>query len=140
ARMIEVNPMPGSSTTYLGIMVDTSGTNGAFWGWYVHERVSAVSSLVSTNHARLIDLSRNSDGTFNVVMYANSGTRWYWYVNSSPSAAVNRALQQGERIIDAASYSIGGTKYYAVVETRNTNTLSEKLWNIIAPTIDSGKY
>jgi hypothetical protein len=34
----------------------------------------------------------------------------------------------------------GGTTYYAVVETRNTNALSEKLWNVIAPSVHSGKY
>ena len=140
ARMLEVNPMPGSTTNYLGIMVDNTATNATSWWWYVHASVATVNSRSSANRARLVDLSRNADGTYNVVMYANSGTRWYWYVNSSPSTAVTRAVQQGERIIDAASYVVSGTKYYAVLETRNTNTLSEKLWNIVAPTIDSGKY
>ena len=35
---------------------------------------------------------------------------------------------------------ISNVRYYSVIETRNTNALSEKLWNIIAPTIDSGAY
>jgi hypothetical protein len=140
ARMIELNPMPGSATTYLGIMVDNTGSNGTAWWWYVHESVANVNSLLSANHARLVDLSRNDDGTFNVVMYTNPSTRWYWYVNSSPAGAVSRSLQQGERIIDATSYVINGTKYYAAIETRNTNAASETLWNIIGPQVNSGNY
>jgi len=69
-------------------------------------------------------------------MYANPGTRWYWYYGQGLGTEVNRALQQGERIIDVTRYG----NSYAVVETRNTNALSEKLWNIIAPTIGSGGY
>jgi hypothetical protein len=140
ARLIELNPMPGSTTLYLGLMVNNTGTNGTAWWWYFHQTVPLVSSHLTTNHARLIDLSRNGDGTFNVVMYANPSTRWYWYVNSDPAAAVSRALQQGERIIDATSYVIGGTTYYAVIETRNTNGPTETLWNIIGPKVDSGSY
>ena len=139
ARMIEVDPMPGSND-YLGLMVANTGSDATSWWWYVHASVSSLSSHLSANQARLVDLSRNADGTFNGVMYRNTGTRWYWYVNSAPATAVNRAVQQGERIIDANSYTVGGTKYYAVVETRNTNALSERLWNVIAPTIDSGHY
>ena len=140
ARMIEVSPMPGSAGRYLGLMVANTGSNATSWWWYVHASVSSLGRHLTANHARLVDLSRNGDGTFNGVMYRNPGTRWYWYVNSGPSSAVNRSLQQGERVIDATSYEVGGTKYYAVVETRNTNSLSEKLWNVIAPSVDSGKY
>lgn len=140
ARMIEVTPMPGSTTTYLGIMVDNTATNATAWWWYVHASVASISSSLSTNHARLVDLSRNDDGTYNVVMYGGSSPRWYWYVGQDPATAVTRAGQQGERIIDAWSYVISGVRYYSVIETRNTNALSEKLWNIIGPTVDSGKY
>jgi len=140
ARMINVTPYPGGG--YLGIMVDNTGTNAVSggWWWYVGATTSSISSHLTTNHARVVDLSRNGDGTWNAIMYYNSSTRWYWYINSAPSSAVSKALQQGERILDATSYYISGTKYYAVVLTRNLNTLSEKLWNIIGPKVDSGAY
>jgi hypothetical protein len=138
ARMVEVSPYPGGG--YLGIMVDNTGPDSTAWWWYVHASPSALGSLVSTNHARLIDLSRNSDGTYNAVMYHNNGIRWYWYYGQSPAGAVAKALQLGERIIDATSYYVNGVKYYTVVMTRNTNALSEQLWNIIGPKVDSGAY
>jgi hypothetical protein len=140
ARMINVTPYPGGG--YLGIMVDNTGTNAVSggWWWYVGASVSSISSHLSTNHARVVDLSRNADGTWNVVMYYNPSTRWYWYVNYSPAGAVSKANQLGERIVDATSYYISGTKYYAVVMTNNLNSLSNKLWNIIGPKVDSGAY
>lgn len=140
ARMIQVTPYPGSSTEYVAIMVDNTGGNALGWWWYVHESTATISTQLGTNKARLVDLSRNDDGTYNVVMYADTTTRWYWYVGQDPSAAVARAGQQGERIITATSYVVSGTKYYSIVETRNTNALSEKLWNIIGPVVDSGTY
>ena len=140
ARMIEVSPMPGSTTDYLAIMVANTGTNAQTWWWYVHQNVSNLSSLLTTNRGRMVDLSRNTDGTYNAVMYRNARDRWYWYVDSDPGAAVQRASQQGERIIDAVSYIVGSTKYYAVLETQNLAGLNEKLWDLIGPTVDSGAY
>jgi hypothetical protein len=138
ARLIELSPYPGGG--YVAIMVDNTGSNATSWWWYHDVSAATLNSRISTNHARLIDVTRNSDGTYNAVMYSNSGTRWYWYRDLSPSAAVTKANQLGERIIDAYSYAKGGTKYEAVIMTRNTDAASEKLWHVIAPAVDSGAY
>jgi hypothetical protein len=140
ARVINVTPYPGGG--YLGIMVDNTGTNAVSggWWWYAGATAGSISTHLSTNHARLVDLSRNGDGTWNAVMYYNSGTRWYWYRNYVPASAVEKANQLGERIIDATSYYVSGVKYYAVVMTSNLNSLSNKLWGIVGPEVDSGAY
>jgi len=134
ARLINLTPYPGGG--YLAIMADNTGSNATGWWWYYHVSASSISSHLSANHARLVDLSQNTDDTFNAVMYYNAGTRWYWYYGQDLGPAVNRALQQGERIIDVTKH--GST--YSVVETRNTGSLSEKLWTIIGPKVDSGAY
>ena len=138
ARLINLTPYPGGG--YLAIMVNNTGTNATGWWWYYGVSASQVNSFLSTNHARLVDLSRNSSGTWNVVMYYNPSTRWYWYINYAPSSAVAKANQLGERIVDATSYYISGTKYYAVVMTDDLNPLSDNLFGIIAPKVDSGAY
>ncbi|MEY2524400.1 MAG: hypothetical protein QOJ66_2965 [Ilumatobacteraceae bacterium] len=137
ARPIEISPYPGGG--YVAIMVDNTGSDATSWWWYDSIGASTVNSNLSAHHARLIDLSRNTDGTYNVVMYPSS-TRAGWYEQLVLSDAVAKANQLGERIIDATGYVVDGVKYYAVVTIRNTNALSEKLWKIVAPKVDSGTY
>jgi hypothetical protein len=138
ARLITLSPYPGGG--YVAIMVDNTGTNAVSgWWWYYGIAGSTVTSDLTANHARLIDASRNSNGTYNAVMYYSS-TRAYWYYGYSPSGAVAKANQLGERIIDATSYYVSGTKYYAVAMTENLNSLSRKLRGIIALKVDSGVY
>jgi hypothetical protein len=138
ARLINLSPFPGGG--YLAIMVDNTASNATGWWYYFGVNATQINTFLSNNHARLIDLSRNGNGTFNVVMYSNPNTRWYWYFNYTPSGAVAKANQLGERIIDATSYTISGTKYYAFVTTDDLNSLSDKLFAIIAPKVDSGKF
>jgi hypothetical protein len=138
ARLINLTPYPGGG--FLAIMVNNTGTNATGWWWYYGVNSTQINNALATNHARLVDLSRNGDGTWNVVMYSNPNTRWYWYFNMTPGGAVDRANQLGERIIDTTSYFIGGTKYQAVLMTDNLNALSDKLFAIIAPRVDSGIY
>jgi hypothetical protein len=133
ARLITLQPFPGGG--YLAIMVDNTGSNATSWWWYYRATAAQVNNDLSTNRARLIDVSRNGDGTFNVVMYRSS-TRAYWYYGLAPSSILAKANQLGERII--AVFSYGGSQVAAMTE--NLNAPSRKLRNIIAPKVDSGAY
>jgi hypothetical protein len=138
ARLTQLSPFPGGG--YVAIMVANTGTDARNWWWYHGVTGSAVNKAITTNSARLVDLSRNGDGTFNVVMYRDTATRWYWYYNLSPAAAVAKANQLGERIIDATSYTVGGKQRVAVAMTENSNALSQRLFAVISPKVDSGSY
>jgi len=137
ARLLEISPYPGGG--YAAIMVDNTGSNATGWWWYHGISANSVNTNLSANHARLIDVTYNSNGTFNVVMYASS-TRAYWYYGLSPSTMLAKANQLGERLISVASYVVGGVKYQVAAMVRNTNATTEKLWKIIGPKVDSGMY
>jgi uncharacterized protein YodC (DUF2158 family) len=137
ARLITLRPFPGGG--YTAIMVDNTGDNAKSWWWYYGASASTVNTELSNHRARPIDLSRNSGGSYNVVMYAST-TRAYWYHGYSPSGMLNKANQLGERIISVFSYRVSGTKYQVVAMTENLNSLSRTLRNIIAPKVDSGAY
>ncbi|MDT4917864.1 MAG: hypothetical protein QOH89_2564 [Pseudonocardiales bacterium] len=136
-RLIDFGSYPGSG--YTAIMVDNTGGNATGWWWYYGLSASAVTTDLSTNSARLIDVSRNSDGTYNAVMYS-SRTRAYWYYGYSPSSMLAKANQLGERIISVVSYTVGSTKYQAAAMVENLNSASRTLRSIIAPQVDSGAY
>jgi hypothetical protein len=138
-RLISFSSIQGTSS-YVGVFTNNSGSNATGWWYYYGVSTAQISTFLTNNHARIVDLDHNANGTYNVVMYANPSTRWYWYYGQSLSTAVARALQQGERIIDVSPYFVGDVKYFAVVSTNNLNSLSGKLWRIVAPTVDSGSY
>jgi hypothetical protein len=138
ARLTDLSPYPGGG--YVAIMVGNSGADTQSWWWYHGLTASQVTDDLAAHSARMIDLSRNHDGSFNVVMYGDTSTRWYWFYNLSPSAAVDKANQLGERILDTTSYSVNGKRRVAVVMTENLNALSQRLLGVMAPAVDSGSY
>lgn len=138
ARLISLSQYPAGG--YLAIMVSNTGSNNTGWWWYTNATTAFIGNALSTNHARLVDLSRNSNGSWNAIMYSNPSTRWYWWVGVTPGEAVENANQNGQRIIDATSYFVGGQRRYAVATTENLNGLERKLWGIISPRVDSGAY
>jgi len=139
ARMIEVNPIAGSTTTYLGLMVSNASTNATGLVVYVHASVPSISSLLSTNHARLVDLSRTpmAPSTSYVLQPEHA---WYWYVGSSPSprcTAPNSRVSASSMQRRTSSAARSTTRFWR----RGTrNAQSETLWNLIGPTVDSGAY
>jgi hypothetical protein len=137
ARLLTLQPFPGGG--YTAIMVDNQGSNATGWWWYYGLTAAQVNTNLSNNHARLIDVSRNSNATFNVVMYAST-TRAYWYYGYSPTSMLGKANQLGERIVSVFSYVTSGTKYQVAAMTENLNSSSRKLFNIIHPKVDSGAY
>jgi uncharacterized protein YodC (DUF2158 family) len=138
-RLVSLSRIQGSSN-YAAVFGSNTGTDAVNWHYFYGQTTAQISSELSTYNARIVDLDENNDtGTYNVVMYANT-TRWYWYVGSDLTALVNQAVQQGQRIFDVTRFVQSGATKYAIVSTRNTGDLTEKLYNILAPTIDSGNF
>lgn len=139
ARPINVNPFPGGG--FSAILVDNTSSNAVSWWWSHGATPTAINSDLATNHARLIDVSHNANGTWNAVMYAVPSTlRWTWFRGVSLATAIARANQLGERIVDVSPYLSNGTPAVAVVTISNLDAASTKLWNVIGPVIDSGAY
>lgn len=139
-RLIQLSPHPGSSNWYTSIMVDNTGSNNTGWWWYYRLTEAQLNQQIAQKSARPIDLSRNADGTYNAVLYPRNGVRWYWWQGESISGSLDRAGQWGSRIIDANVYFVGGQRRLVVAGVRNTNPLSEQLYGIIKPAVDSGKF
>jgi hypothetical protein len=139
-RMVSFGRILGTDS-YTVVFGSNSGTDATGWWWYYGKTTDQIKSLLSTNHARLVDLDRNDDGSFNVIMYSNpSGIASRWYVNSTAQGVLDHANQEGQRIIDLTPYYIFGNKYFASVMVNNLDATSLKLKNIISPKIDSGFY
>ena len=127
-RLTEVKAdQPTNPSTWSVRAVPNSGAYAvSAWWWYVNVTTAQVSSLLSTNHARLISVdgyNTSSGARFAVVMVNNlspATKSWHWYFSSSPTTIHNNVVANGDRIIDISDFMVGATHYYTAVTVKNT--------------------
>jgi len=139
ARLTDVEVYDAANGRYTVAMVTNSGSYAVpGWWWYVGVTPAQISSLLSSNGARLIDIepySTTNGIRFAVIMVSNSGSaarNWGWlfgvsstqigtYLNNSNATA------NPQRLIDLKSYVENGVKKYTIISVSNTGT-DAKSW------------
>ena len=85
-------------------MIPNSGVDGKAWWWYTGESISGISSLLSSNNARLIAVDPYVSGGntyYTAIMISNTGAdakAWWWYVDASPATLANKISANNARI------------------------------------------
>jgi hypothetical protein len=135
-----------SPWTFTVAMVQNSGSYATGWWWYYDVTGAQLSSLLSTNSARLIDLEPVDNGTgatrFAAVMVSNTGVNakgWNWLYDATTTDVANLAAQN-KRIVDLEQYVVNGATRYAAVTINNTGADARSWWyyyNISSATMSS---
>ena len=139
ARLTDIEIYSGTTPTFTATMVRNSGSYGVpGWWWYYGLTSAQVSSQLTANNARLIDIEPYSTPAgirFAVIMVSNTGTAargWNWLVGVS-SSQINTFINNAstgsapQRIVDLKSYTENGTKKYVMVSINNTGA-DAKSW------------
>jgi hypothetical protein len=92
--------------------LEAPNTGGQAKSWWYYYGVSPefVSSRLDQNHARLVDLGRESNGTLDVVMVANQGSdarAWWWYTGISAADVAAKVAQNHARLTELERQSDG---------------------------------
>lgn len=132
---IEVDGLVSGAPRFSVRMVRNSGAYAVpGWWWYYGLTFSQVGSLLSSNHARLIDLEPYDAGggaiRYAAVMVSNTGVtaRAWSYLSGVSSAQISSHISSsGHRLIDIDAYYVGASKFYSVVAVSNTGT-DAKSW------------
>jgi hypothetical protein len=68
-------------TYYAAIMISNTGADAKAWWWYYNVSPQSISSYLSSNKSRLLDMTPASHGNFNVTMEScsNGCPEWWWY-------------------------------------------------------------
>ncbi len=127
ARIIDLErySVIGGGTQYAAVLVRNSGSYAKSWWWWVGQTQAQVSSLVSSNNARIVDLESYVIGTtryFDVVTISNTGadaSSWWWYWGQTASGVTSLLNSTGARILDLDTYLSNGTRYFNVVLKSN---------------------
>lgn len=120
----------GSTRYYTAVTVKNATPDNKGWWWYVGKTTAQVSSLLSTNHARLVDIEARGDGTWDVVMENDPVGFWVWYVGrTTPAQLVAIANQTGTRLISVQRYLVSGssTTYFGGVFVNNLSYPSSRM-------------
>jgi hypothetical protein len=147
ARITELSVESVSSGTprFAVRLVRNSGAYAATggWWWYFGLTAADVTSRLNANTARLIEIEPYDIGggniRFAVVMVKNTGTaaRSWWWLHGTTASTIKTFTDQGRRLIDLDSYTVGGTKRYTAVFVANTGA-DNKAWQYFYNQTTSG--
>ncbi|MGP0020132.1 MAG: hypothetical protein ACLPHP_16290 [Candidatus Sulfotelmatobacter sp.] len=119
------------STVAVASDLPASPPNG--WWWYYGQSPDQITSLLSTNNARLIDIEvqQTSPLLFTVAMVQNTGAyakEWWWYYGQTESQITDHIKTLNARIINLDAYVVGGTTYFAAIFISNTGADAAGWW------------
>jgi hypothetical protein len=126
ARLTAVQSYTANGQTlYTCIMIANTGADNKGWWWYFNETPQTIGNSVSTNKARLIDLTPSSttSGRFNAVLEGCSGgcPGWWWYYGLDGADTLSKAEDNGARVMTAGRYQ-GCAAGECLVTTMISNT------------------
>lgn len=130
ARLVDIESFSGAGTTlYDAIMIANTRQDASGWYWWLNVSESFISEHINRTGYRIVDLDvvGTSDGTrFNVITMPPQ-SKWWWYYGKTAAQVTALYEQTGSRIVDIERYSLGGSTYFAVALTDNSNELTSSL-------------
>ncbi|NVJ61486.1 MAG: serine hydrolase [Gammaproteobacteria bacterium] len=141
ARLIDLDTYVRNGTRYYdAVMIRNTGSNAKGWWWYTNVTTSQIKSYIQNNGARLIDLERQSNGRYTVVMVKNSGTAWWWHYGVTASTVSNFTSQYGARIIDIETYMVNGSRRFNVIYINNVNSQTSRVRDMLSSRRSGGDF
>lgn len=124
ARLITLQSYASNGQTlYAFIMIEEAGADNKAWWWYFNVRPQAISDDISSNKARLLDLTSAGNGNFNAVMESCSSDcpGWWWYFGLDVNGVLSKAQDYGARVLRADTYhGCGFNPCFGIVMISNT--------------------
>ncbi len=138
ARLVDLEPYQwDGQTQYADIMVDNTGSDAKAWWWYTGATPDDISSALTSNNARLIDLNNEGDGVYDAIMQGNDGAEWWWYTDASQREINAAVAQDHARIFSVDSNVLDGRRVFSAVLINNADPLETNLGNILRSGNDS---
>jgi hypothetical protein len=114
-------------------LAETLDTAPTGWWWYAGITPAQLSSMVSSNHARIVSLQveQASPLLFTVAMVSNTGSyaRSWWYYAGVTAAQLSANLTANNaRLVSLDAYDSGGTTLFAAVMISNTGADAKAWW------------
>ncbi len=114
-------------------LAETLNTTPTGWWWYYGVTPAQLSSLVSSNNARIVSLQveQASPLLFTVAMVSNTGSYakgWWYYYGVTASQLSANLTSNNARLVSLDAYDVNGTTLFAAVMISNTGADAKGWW------------
>jgi len=99
-----------SGTRFAVVLVHNVDPANKAWGYHINVSPATISSYISSNNMRIVDLDRTPSGSFNAVYVSNTGVdqKAWWYYYGQTAAQVSSLLTTNKaRLTDIERTSDG---------------------------------
>lgn len=134
-RLVDIEVQQTSPLRYSAAFVSNSGDYAKSWWYYYNISSTQLSTFLSSNNARLIDLEAYDNGSgvtrFAAVMVSNTGPdakSWWYYFGTTTAFISQKVGDNNARLVDLDRYTVGGTDYYLGVMISNTGQDARSWW------------
>ncbi len=132
---------------WAAVAVNNSGAQAQGWWWLFNVDAAAVSNLLTSNGARLIDVEITTPATivspplYTVIAVADNPGRGWFYPSLSSSEITDLRNQHGARITCMERFTDGlGQTRYAVGLVDNANDITRRCRDLMDAQLTSGTY
>jgi hypothetical protein len=122
ARIIDIDAYDvGGTVFFAAILLPNTGADAKTWWWYFGLTTDQISSFLTTNNARLIDLHAYVTGgvtRYTVVMISNTGadaSAWWWYFGVSASQVSTFLSQNSAFLINIEPADSSGSTFNVIM-------------------------
>jgi len=114
-------------------LAETLNTTPTGWWWYYGVTPAQLSSLVSSDNARIVSLQveQASPLLFTVAMVSNTGSyakSWWYYYGVTASQLSANLTSNNARLVSLDAYDVNGTTLFAAVMISNTGADAKGWW------------
>lgn len=148
-RLIDIDTYTlGGTKYYTAVAINNTGSNQLGWWFYWGRTATQVTELLTSNNARLVDISiereptiANPTALYNVVMVANNPGAGWWYSSLSSAQVDSLLAQNGARLTALTRFTnqFGQTRF-AVAMVDNANAETRRIRDAIRADIPTGTY
>lgn len=117
----------GGTTKYAAVMIRNSGVDKSGWWFWRNVKLSTVQSSAKDNNARTFSLDRLPNGRYNAIQIKRKGEFSAYEINVDARRAGDFVSQNGGRIVDLDSYTVGGKRRFTVVINDNADSFNARV-------------
>ncbi len=146
-RIVDLNSYVLNGTRlYSAVAINNTGANAQSWWYYFDQTTSDITTHLTANNARIIDLEMTQAPTsttaarFAVVMVANQGQGWWWYPSLDGATVGDKCDLNAARLIELERFTdANGSTRFASVMIDNANTLTRSVRDVIYAGLSDGQ-